>query len=108
MTKTRLFFAEVTVTNKWRLSLATCSCSFQRLGIWHPPLSAAPLVAALLGADPQSHWRGKTRKQSREIQLAAGQGMERPHRHQQLSPHPSSHTMNQPPPRQEPGREPHP
>lgn len=81
MTKTRLFFAEVTVTNKWKLSLDTCSCSFQRLGILHPPPSAALPVTASLGADPHSLQGGQTHKQLCEIQLKGVEGMERLCRH---------------------------
>lgn len=88
MTKTRLFFAEVTVTNKWKLSLDTCSCSFQRLGIWHPPPSTALPVAASLGADPQSLQGGETCKQFCETRLKGVEGMERLCRHPILLPMP--------------------
>lgn len=75
MTKNRLFFAEVTITNKRRLSLATSSCSFQCPGIWHSLLSTDLPVAALLGADPHSLQRNETQKQSHE--KAAREGTER-------------------------------
>lgn len=106
MTKNRLFFAEVTITNKRRLSLATSSCSFQCPGIWHPLLSTDLPVAISLGTDPHSLQRDKTQKQSHEI--AARGGIERPCRHRQLSPHSSPHTTNQLLLGQELDGEPHP